>query len=183
MPARRIRDRTFIDVLEVGSAAAWALGPRLYELTNRIGATKSAIKLHLPKFSAAAVYGSIRSWNNTQPLERLAACCYADPGVTPEDVAGWFGRSLRWGNCVLDLRDEFRAEWPCDLETERRGCGMLADDPEPEYIKAMCQKFLASGEIPLCDRVLSAGDFTRRWRIASLSLRSSKGARGRSRVG
>lgn len=183
MLAKRIRDRTFIDVLEVGSAAAWALGPRLYELTDRIGAAKSAIKLHLPRLSAAAIYGSIRSWGNTQPVERLAACCYADPGVTPEDVAGWFGRSLRWGKCVLDLRDEFREQWPCDLETERRGCGMLADDPEPEHIRSMCQKFLASGEIPLCDRVLSTGDFKRRWQIASLSTRPAKGASSRSRLG
>lgn len=62
--------------------------------------------------------------------------CYADEGVTPEDVAGWFDKPLWWAVQVYTEQDELRRRWPAARDIERQAVGLLPGDPSYAVIRA-----------------------------------------------
>lgn len=157
------------DPLEIGSAEAWAYARQIHPLASEIGVRAAARELNVAARNAIGVYRGMQRWRGRASDERIAACCYVDPGVTPEDVAGWFGQTVSWAEQVYTELDWLRTEWPLSERCEMEGCGISPEDPSPEEISRMCDEFLRTSDIPLAKRVLTLDEFVGRWNAANLS--------------
>lgn len=157
------------DPLEVGSAEALASARILMRRAGEMTIAKAAASLSLAEFNAYAIVRMMRRWNCTAPTERLAAVCYADETVEPDEVAEWFDMPLHWAERVSRRRGALRRRWTASLRDERQACGLYPEDPPPHVIKSMCEHYLLNGDVPPESRVMTHDEFARRWYAAALS--------------
>lgn len=165
MSRRKLPDR----LSAIGSAKCWALAESLAERAIKLGVVRAAHEVDIAYQNAIYVNRLMRRWRGTAPAERIAACCYADPSTTPEDVADWFGRSLDWAERVYTRRPNLRRRWRATLLEEQSGCGYLPDDPGPMDLLRMRTHFLRHGRSTPSERVLTWDDFMGRWNAALFS--------------
>lgn len=157
-----------LDVSSIGSAESLASARFLYRKIREHKSVWKAAALCRIDLHAALGIAKLMKQLKDPPERRLAAVCYADSDVTPEDVAQWFNRSLHWAELVYMHRDRLRERYPVDIATERQCCGILPTDPTPEEITAWCERFIKEDPEPY-KRVLTNEQFARRWNQASLS--------------
>ena len=158
-----------LDASSIGSAESLASARFLYrKIKEHKAVWKAAAQCRIDLNAALGIAKLMKQLPKNPPECRLAAACYADPDVTPEDVAQWFDRSLHWAKLVFRYRDKLREIYPADIATERQCCGILPTDPTPEEITALCERFVKEDPEPY-KRVLTHEQFARRWHQANLS--------------
>lgn len=158
-----------LDVSSIGSAESLASAKFLHrKIKEHKAVWKAAVQCRIDLNAALGIAKLMKQLPRNPPECRLAAACYADPDVTPEDVAQWFNRSLHWAELVYRYRGKLRERYPADIATERQCCGIMPTDPTPEEIAALCERFVKEDPEPF-KRVLTHEQFARRWNQASLS--------------
>lgn len=158
-----------LDASSIGSAESLASARLLNRKVRELGSVYKAAGLCGIDLHAALGIAKLMKQLPPDPPEcRLAAVCYADPAITPEDVAHWFDRPLHWAELVFRFRGVLRELYPADIATERQCCGIMPTDPTPEEIAALCERFVKEDPEPY-KRVLTNEQFARRWHQANLS--------------
>lgn len=157
------REMLGIDVLEVGSAEAWASAGYLHRLRGTVTQVRMVELTHISLRCIRGIARLMEMWKGTAPRERWAAGCYIDPSVEPSDVADWFSEPIDWAEQVYSRRRRLYDRWQHTESLARAAVGMFLDDPAPEQIRERCLEVLKVSDIPLCRRVLTSEQVQRMW--------------------
>lgn len=134
---------------EIGSGECLASARTLRRLADERGSVqRAALITRIAYANALAVVTLMRRWPRSVSDERIAAVCYADEGVTPDDVADWFDKPLWWAVQVYTEQDELRRRWPAARVIERQAVGILPSDPSYEAIRQGCAEIIARDPEP-----------------------------------
>lgn len=155
--------RLGIDVLEIGSAEAWASAGYVHRLYGRMALGRMANYIHVSAHCIRGIARLMEMWKGSAPRERWAAGCFIEPSVEPSDVAEWFCEPLDWAEQVYSRRRRLFARWQHTESLARAAVGMFLDDPAPEQIRERCLEVLKVSDIPLCRRVLTSEQVQRMW--------------------
>lgn len=137
------------NVYEIGSGESLASARTLRRLADEYGSIQEAARVAKVAYTnALGIVTLMRRWPRNVSEERIAAVCYTDEGVTPEDVAGWFGKPLWWAVQVYTEQAELRHRWPAARGIERQAVGILPNDPTYDAIKQGCAEIIARDPAP-----------------------------------
>lgn len=119
-------------VAPVRHALGYAADLRRRVIVNREGPKYVAHSMGLDENQVCGAVRLLRSGNYSP--ERLACVVMMDYGMDDEDIAGIFGRSVRWARVVREQADQIRKDEPIPAGLEYLDAGMCPGDPSPQEI-------------------------------------------------